>query len=170
MLTKRKKKTVSLDFGLLLLLSLSAISSILTFRKFNAYQKTIDELMKSNLTTLRNEHYKSLADLRKLVSSGFSRSNSSLSQTNIVSLDSSSVTVREVFRSLPAGLSVVQCGDWYLTDGIWKYGVGEMSPIGLITNIFRGVVMSDIGTFSFCNPQIQKSFVNVTKSEGGKFL
>lgn len=168
---KIQKSRVSLDFGLLLLLSVSAISSIVTFRKFSKYQDKIDYTMKSNLETMRNEHKRSLEDLRSIVNSGFGHSPvvDRKSTTNSVVrpavVDSASASV---YRSLPSGLSIIQCGDWFVSDGVWKYGLGDLSPVGLITNICRGVVFTDIDTFSFCNRPL--SVAGSVKSEGGKFL
>lgn len=172
----KSKSRFPFDGGLLLLLAVSSFSSIYTLRKFSNYQDTVDSTMRSNLETLRDEHRRSLDELRSIVNSGISHSlpGNQLSSTNKISINSSSSSFsnsvsapRSVFRSLPSGLSLIRCGDWYVSDGLWKYGLGDMSPVGLITNITRGVVMTDIDTFSYCNAPLRFPVASNSDKKGG---
>lgn len=149
-----KKKRINLDASLVALLSVAFFSQILTFRKFQQYRQQVDFTMSSNLDTMRKEHSRSLEDLKSLVNSGlFKRSQSSdvVVPTNSVPVEKTVEIRPGEYRRLPSGLKLVRCGDWYVSDGVWKYGVGEVSPVGLITNICRGVVFTDLDVFSCVN-------------------
>lgn len=156
MAAKSKKKSFNFDSGLFILLSLSLLTSVLTLRKFNKYQKQIDKTVTSNLDIMRNEYQTSLQELKKVVNSGLT--GQSITTNRIEKLDSkvkseSKIDKENVYRSLPSGLSICCAGDWRLTDGTFDYRLGDISPIGIITNITKGVVCTDLGVYSFISPR-----------------
>lgn len=153
----KKKRAVELNGPLFIVLVLALASQLLTFHRFRCYKNDVDENNKNSLRLLQEQHKKALDELKQVVQFVGSRPSSSPSVvTNHLSTSGFSGLSSQgkddiSFRSLPSGLRICRSGDWCLTDETFFYRLGDVSPVGTITNICSALVYTDLGIYTFIN-------------------
>lgn len=161
MFKPKKKRKVEFNGPLFIVLVLALVSQLLTFHRFRRYRNEVDETNKNSLCLLQDQHKKALEELKQVVHFVGSRPSSSTSvvTNNILpgGFSGSSAQSKDdiAFRSLPAGLRICRSGDWCLTDDIFFYRLGDVSPIGTITNICSALVYTDLGIYTFINSRLE---------------
>lgn len=179
----RNKKRLDLNFdkGLLVLLIVSMITSFVVLVKFRRFEKEIKDVNLRNLEILKQESKRNSAELLKVLNSGLINQDSSVHEKEDVKLGNESRSESKFdgepcfkgeknrsFSSLPHGLSICRNGVFLLTDGINSYDIGELSPVGVITNISQGVVQTDIGNYYYISNE-HKTSINKKLENGGSY-